>query len=267
MMFSRRGLPAVAEGAPGAALVQKHVRRMGVSHATDQGTLDAIVSGAVERARRMSPADKLLAGIHFSTDLPIMADGSAASFPMPTSTASQEILCERLALSAAKGGPRMNPRGSHDRGHRRAGRAANPVHARWLVVQQLLRDSAGHQDVDFVVQLEPGAIVWLAIRLLGISAGPSDVVRVGDPTSRFVLELADDPFTIELFLLSDDDHDQQRFARAGESQSLDGDVSIPTAEDVMITKLRWSHAGRRRKDFEDAQTLWPSRATGSTGTT
>ncbi len=60
---------------------------------------------------------------------------------------------------------------------------------------------------------------------------------------------------VELFLLSDDAHDQQRFARRQRGRILERDVAIPTAEDVIITKLRWSHAGGRRKDIEDAENV------------
>ena len=38
---------------------------------------------------------------------------------------------------------------------------------------------------------------------------------------------------------------------AGANTLLDRDVFVPTVEDVVITKLRWSHAGHRRKDIED----------------
>ena len=36
---------------------------------------------------------------------------------------------------------------------------------------------------------------------------------------------------------------------------FDRDVFVPTVEDVIITKLRWSHAGRRRKDLEDVENV------------
>jgi hypothetical protein len=112
------------------------------------------------------------------------------------------------------------------------------------------------QDADFVVQLPPGAISSLANRL-------GDAFRLDrqmsfetvTATTRYVLRLIDSAFVVELFLLSDDAHDQQRFARRRIGRILDRDVAIPTAEDVILTKLRWSHAGQRTKDLEDARNV------------
>ena len=110
------------------------------------------------------------------------------------------------------------------------------------------------QDADFVVQLAPGAITALANRLgdafqLDRQMSFEDV----DAATHYILRLVDGAFLIELFVLSDDAHDQQRFVRRSRRRILDRDVAIPTAEDVIITKLRWSHAGRRRKDIDDAR--------------
>jgi hypothetical protein len=74
-------------------------------------------------------------------------------------------------------------------------------------------------------------------------------------TSRFVLQLSDGTFAIEIFILSDDAHDQQRFERRRRERILNRDSFLPTAEDVIITKLRWSRAGRRRKDLEDVENV------------
>jgi hypothetical protein len=107
-------------------------------------------------------------------------------------------------------------------------------------------------DADFVVQLEPGAITALA-KHLGPSfrLDPQMSFESVTATRRYVLDVADSPFTIELFLLSDDPHDQERFARRRHERLGDCDVVVPSPEDVIITKLRWSHAARRLKDIED----------------
>jgi hypothetical protein len=112
------------------------------------------------------------------------------------------------------------------------------------------------QDADFVVQLEPGAIASLAKRL-----GPRFQLdrqmsfETVTATTRHILRVTDDAFVVELFLLSDDEHDRQRFARRLRGRILDRDVPIPTVEDVVITKLRWSHAGQRTKDLTDARNV------------
>jgi hypothetical protein len=112
------------------------------------------------------------------------------------------------------------------------------------------------QDADFVVQLREGVISDL-IKLLG---PPFQLERqmsfeTVTATSRFVLRLADNPFCIELFLLSNDAHDQERFARRRYAQVFNRDISVPTMEDVIITKLRWSQSGRRAKDFDDVRNV------------
>ena len=62
-------------------------------------------------------------------------------------------------------------------------------------------------------------------------------------------------YKIELFHLSSDPHDQSRFARM---QAIDFEgrpVWLPTAEDVVVTKLRWSKGGKRAKDLEDVKNV------------
>ena len=111
-------------------------------------------------------------------------------------------------------------------------------------------------DADFVVQLDSRTISSLLNRL-------GDAFQLDRQMSfetvtapaRYILRLVDGTFVVELFLLSDDAHDQQRFARRCRRRILDRDVAIPTAEDVIITKLRWSHAGRRTKDVDDARNV------------
>ena len=112
------------------------------------------------------------------------------------------------------------------------------------------------QDADFVVRIDPETISSLVNRL-------GDAFQLDRQMSfetvtapaRYILRLVNGTFVVELFLLSDDAHDQQRFARRCRRRILDRDVAIPTAEDVIITKLRWSHAGRRHKDVDDARNV------------
>ncbi len=72
-------------------------------------------------------------------------------------------------------------------------------------------------------------------------------------TTSHIINIPDIPFRIELFHLSDDAHDRERFRRRRRAQALDREVSLPTVEDVIITKLRWSLQGRRPKDLDDAR--------------
>jgi hypothetical protein len=112
------------------------------------------------------------------------------------------------------------------------------------------------QDADIVVQLEPGTISALARRLGPAFRLDSQMsFETVTATSRYVLHMADSAFTVELFLLSEDAHDGQRFARRRRERVVNRDVFVPSAEDVIITKLRWSHAGGRLKDIEDVENV------------
>ena len=74
-------------------------------------------------------------------------------------------------------------------------------------------------------------------------------------TYRFILRHRDSAFKVELFLLSDDAHDRSWFERRRRGE-IDGRIVwVPTAEDVVVTKLRWSKHGARRKDVEDVENV------------
>ena len=70
-------------------------------------------------------------------------------------------------------------------------------------------------------------------------------------TWRQVIEIPSIPFTIELFELSDDPYDQSRFSRRKTLSLLSRQASVPTAEDVIVQKLRWANLAKRGKDFDD----------------
>jgi len=56
-------------------------------------------------------------------------------------------------------------------------------------------------------------------------------------------------FRVELFLLSQDPHDQSRFQRRRAVQLHNRQLWLPSPEDVVVTKLRWA----RGKDKDDAR--------------
>jgi hypothetical protein len=74
-------------------------------------------------------------------------------------------------------------------------------------------------------------------------------------SARLVLRARESPFEVELFGLTDSPHDLERFARRMLVDVLDRTVALPTAEDVVVTKLVWFQQARRRKDFEDARNV------------
>jgi hypothetical protein len=70
-------------------------------------------------------------------------------------------------------------------------------------------------------------------------------------TTRYRLRHRTSRFLIELFLLSDDPHDQARFQRRLKGRVGDAIVYVLSAEDLIVTKLRWSRHGNRPKDRQD----------------
>ena len=55
--------------------------------------------------------------------------------------------------------------------------------------------------------------------------------------------------------MSDDVHDRERFARRRDVSMFGRRVSVPSPEDVVVTKLRWSQRGKRRKDMDDVKNV------------
>lgn len=110
------------------------------------------------------------------------------------------------------------------------------------------------EDADFVMQLGPTSFSEVIARL----GADLQVDRQGSfetitMTRRHLVHVASCSFTIELFHLSDDEHDQERFRRRRQVLLFGRQVSLPSAEDMIITKLRWAITRAGRKDREDAR--------------
>jgi hypothetical protein len=111
-------------------------------------------------------------------------------------------------------------------------------------------------DADFVLSLE-GASLEALISRLGprFRLDPQGTFEGVTGSTRYIIHLADNHFLIELFLLTDDAHDQERFARRRRERVLGREAFLPTPEDVVVTKLRWALAGKRTKDRDDARNV------------
>jgi hypothetical protein len=72
-------------------------------------------------------------------------------------------------------------------------------------------------------------------------------------TSRHVVKMPSSDFTIELFRLGQDEHDQERFRRRRRVSLLGRTVFLPTAEDVIVTKLVWASGRQGAKDRDDVR--------------
>jgi len=109
------------------------------------------------------------------------------------------------------------------------------------------------KDADLVVHLD--AKGWQALPSLfpdGIELEEQMGFEMVTATQRELLRVKDSLFQIELFRLSDDAHDRMRFERRLRQPIFPGvEVSLPTAEDVIVQKLRWCRGAKRPKDFAD----------------
>jgi hypothetical protein len=108
------------------------------------------------------------------------------------------------------------------------------------------------QDADIVIELGSHSI-WELVNRLGpeFHFDPQMTFETVTMTRRHTLQVVGMRFKIELFHLSDDLHDQERFRRRRRFQLPDRQVVLPTVEDVLVTKLRWTVEGKRTKDWED----------------
>lgn len=106
------------------------------------------------------------------------------------------------------------------------------------------------RDADFVLQAQRAVGPELA-RQLGegfvLDAQLSFETNTG--TFRQGLRHKKRAFKVELFLLSNDAHDQSRFRRRRVVELHGRRLWLPAPEDVVVTKLRWA----RGKDKDDAR--------------
>jgi hypothetical protein len=110
------------------------------------------------------------------------------------------------------------------------------------------------KDADFVIELGSRSVFEISQEL-----GPDFTLdsqmsfETVTATMRYRVAHPATSFMIEFFLLSDDPHDRERFGRKISGDIGDGrSTFVPRAEDVIITKLRWSKHGLRQKDVLDA---------------
>jgi hypothetical protein len=110
------------------------------------------------------------------------------------------------------------------------------------------------KDADFVLQLHSRSVAEIA-PLLGpeFYLDPQTTFEMATMSSRNIIKIADMPFIIELFHLTDDAHDLQRFERRVRGLFGSKDAWVASAEDVVITKLNWSLRLNRRKDIDDVR--------------
>ena len=109
------------------------------------------------------------------------------------------------------------------------------------------------KDADLVVELQAEQLPALARRVApALKLDDQMSFETTTLTSRWRLLETRGGFEIELFQLSQDAFDQERFGRRIPTTFLGCSTFLPTAEDVVVQKLRWAVRAHRPKDVEDA---------------
>lgn len=104
------------------------------------------------------------------------------------------------------------------------------------------------EDADFVLELGDHEVGTVAARLgPAFRLDPQMGFELFTGTKRYELKVIESLFRIEVFLLSADAHDQERFRRRRHIAMMGRQVAFLSPEDVVVTKLRWG----RNKDLDD----------------
>lgn len=112
------------------------------------------------------------------------------------------------------------------------------------------------EDGDFVIELAQRSLSALIGRLGGdFDFDPQWAFESVTGTQRRIVKIKGKPLKIELFKLSDLPHDQERFRRRILVRWQGRNVSLPTAEDVIVTKANWALCLHRGKDRDDIQAV------------
>ncbi|MEM9701151.1 MAG: hypothetical protein AAF907_01755 [Planctomycetota bacterium] len=118
------------------------------------------------------------------------------------------------------------------------------------------------RDADLVVS-PPGGATARVLRSLPepYRLDPQIGFESVTGTTRYLLEVVGSVFKVECFVLSHDSHDQARFARRIRLPMLPGlEAFVATAEDVVVTKLRWARDAGRGKDRDDVRNVLGSQS-------
>ena len=108
------------------------------------------------------------------------------------------------------------------------------------------------KDADIVLNLEGRSIAEMTPHLPPpLRLDPQLSFEGVTGTYKALVHVEGSDFEFELFFLSEDEHDQERFRRKRTVKRSGIEVDILTAEDVIISKLRWLQRIGRGKDRDD----------------
>ena len=110
------------------------------------------------------------------------------------------------------------------------------------------------KDADVIVEAESDLIFDALDQLKPpLRPNPQLLFETVTASRRWIVEIESSPFVIEVFLLNSHAFDRSRFDRREKHEFLSGvEAWLPTAEDVIVQKLRWVARNHREKDFSDA---------------
>lgn len=113
------------------------------------------------------------------------------------------------------------------------------------------------KDADIVLNVESKKLMeLLKVLPAGISADEQSFFEMVTATRKELLHVEGSAFQIELFHLSEDEFDQERFRHRVEIEFAEGiQTFVPRVEDVVVQKLRWAEGGKREKDFNDVVSI------------
>jgi hypothetical protein len=112
------------------------------------------------------------------------------------------------------------------------------------------------EDGDIVVNLSVSQVAKQIVAANSkISFDPQLTFESVTATRKIVLRSEEHNFEVELFQLSEDEHDQMRFSRRVKVNTMGRDVWIASLEDMIVTKLCWSQGAGREKDISDSRNL------------
>ncbi len=112
------------------------------------------------------------------------------------------------------------------------------------------------RDADFLIRIGSASMSALAMALPdGLRLEPQAAFEAVTGTTRYLVTLRQSPFVCELFLCGDDPHDTARFERRERVRVLNREAFMATAEDMIVTKLRWATLAKRAKDRDDVRNI------------
>lgn len=109
------------------------------------------------------------------------------------------------------------------------------------------------KDADFVVASNAATLERTLDRLpAGCRLDPEARMELFTGTMRWVVDVEGTAVKLEMFLLGDDLHHREEFARRKRQflPHMGVEASVPTAEDLIVQKLRWFR-DKDRADISD----------------